>query len=401
MSFKLSVGSLVENKNWKSAIMGLKSYLDSINYAGIYKYIASVNYYSFTPSVFSCRTAEISSFFGSSAKAHGILLAKCLTTHSVCPVSELTKEETDLAYSLAEIGLLKMNSSNVIPYDFQLISVNNRYLLIDSAIHFTADRVHEIYIGPDSLLILYYLNTRRHGKYRALDMCSGSGILGLSMTDFADVTVTDISNAALNLQAVNAVLNNAEDRITILKEDISETLGKSETFDVITCNPPFVAFPEGMSGPLYADGVSSDGLKYLRLLLEKSPDKLNDGGEGLFVADLPGDVSKPHFFVELESYAYSKGLLIDAYIDGCIPASLQIPSIVSFLGYMYPEQPPEHLRVRVEYMVKEILKAQYYYMTTIRITKSSRTGLRVFNRYAAMRDNQAYGCDYFLRSVKK
>ena len=139
-------------------------------------------------------------------------------------------EERELSESLSDIGLLRRNLADrdmLLPGELQLLSVGNRYLLSDTALLFGVGRVHEIYLGPDTLLLLYYLGFLPGGRRgrKALDLCSGSGIVGLVLTDFADeVTVTDISPAALSLIAVNVALNHAERHIFVKEENVTDTL---------------------------------------------------------------------------------------------------------------------------------------------------------------------------------
>jgi hypothetical protein len=389
MTFALAMQHLTNHRTWKNSIRALGRYLDAIGYHGLYKYLVSVRNYHLQPYMFFEKNIEflasLESFPGGGLPHWN--LAKCLTARRACRVSGLTSEERELAGSLSDIGLLKRSpgdQNTLIPGELQLLSVGNRYLLVDGALFFEMGRIHEIYLGPDTLLLLYYLGFLPGGGRgrKALDLCSGSGIVGLSLTGFAgEVTVTDISPAALSLIAVNAALNNAEKEISVREENMTDTLDSAETFDWIVCNPPFVPFPEGFDGPIYAAGTGADGLDYLRLLIEKTPSKLNPDGEGLFISDLPGDDFEPYFFGELRGQARSRELQLDAYVDGRVPGDAQIPSLAAFLGQMYPAQPLEMIRGKVEALIKRNLRARYYYLTTLRLRKSGVPGLRVFNRY--------------------
>jgi hypothetical protein len=377
MSFESSIQKTFSHRNWKKAIQALKNYLDSIEYHYIYKYLAMILNYHANSSVFSTLNRKTFHLIDAAMEGCDWGLAKTLTTHCPCPFSDLSKTDMDAAYLLCEAGMLSEDSGNLTPGDFQLLSVGGKYLIIDAAIHFTKGRIHEIYIGKDTMMMLYYMGlTPRESK--ALDICSGTGILGLSMTDFADVTVTDISPAALSLISVNAVLNGAEDKISILDEDMRTTLDEEKTFDVITCNPPFVAFPPDLRGPLYAEGTGKDGLDYLRLLLGKTPGKLNEGGTGFFVADLPGDDFSPHFLSELEEYAGRAA--IDVYIDDSSPVSSHVGSLSPFIARMYPDRDKDSILGELSRFVRDVLNARRYYLTTIRMKKNGGTGIRIFNR---------------------
>jgi methylase of polypeptide subunit release factors len=386
MPFESFIQKLIEHRDGEKTVQSLKNYLDSIEYHYIYKYLSTIHNYYANVSVFSLLNSKTFHLIDAAMEGRRWSLAKALTTHCPCPLSDLTEAERELAYLLCEVGVLSEDSGKLIPGDLQLLSTGDKYLLIDAAIHFLKGRIHEIYIGNDTLMMLYYMGLQPGGyrtrRGRALDICSGTGILGLFMTNFADVTATDISPAALSLISVNAALNGVKDKISILAEDMRVTLDAEEAFDTVTCNPPFVAFPENLPGPLYAEGVGRDGLDYLRLLLEKTPRKLKDGGMGFFVADLPGDDFKPYFLRELERYAGD--VTIDAYVDGNSLVSHHVEMLSPFIARMHPDRTKDSIREEFSRFARDVLNAKRYHLTTIRITKNAKnggSGVRIFNRF--------------------
>jgi hypothetical protein len=396
MSFESFIQKLVQHPGWEKALRSLKNYLDSIGYHYIYKYLVTIHNYHANVSVFSMLNAKTFHLIDAAMEGCRWSFAKALTTRCPCPLSELSEAEREPARLLCEAGMVSEDSGKLVPGDLQLLSVGGKYLMIDAAIHFLKGRIHEIYIGNDTVTMLYYMGPRPMGlrpqRSKALDICSGTGILGLCMADFADVTVTDISPAALNLIAVNAALNGVKDKISILPEDMrvtldikktcnaKETCNEEEAFDIVTCNPPFVAFPGDLPGPLYAEGVGRDGLDYLRLLLEKTPRKLKDGGMGFFVADLPGDDVQPHFLNELEGYA--KGVTIDAYVDGSALVSDHVETLSPFVARMHPHRTKDSIREEFGRFAHDVLDARRYHLTTLRMTKNGSSGVRIFNRFA-------------------
>jgi len=317
----------------------------------------------------------------------GCAIGRCLTAHISIPEIELDEEERDLACTLAGIGMLTLGGDAISPRRLQLLSVGGRYLFVDSAIHFPEKEIHDIYIGPDSLLLMHCMGDIAAGnENRALDLCSGSGIIGLFMAKtHANVVSTDISPAALALIRVNAVLNGTEEKISIRKEALQETLAAAERFDLVACNPPFVAFPPGFDRPLYAAGPDSDGLGYMRILLEKVPNILNDGGEGYFVADMPGDGLGAYFFRELAAFSERGGCAVDAFVIDRVCAKLQAEAMEHFLRRMHPNSDAAETKEPATRFILEELRASHYYLTIIKIKKGGNTGTRVLNQFAARR----------------
>lgn len=79
---------------------------------------------------------------------------------------------------------------------------------------------------------------------RVLDLCTGSGVLGLSLAlafPGAEVVVTDLCADALALAAENVALHSLGDRVTCRQGDLWQAVEKDARFDLIVANPPYVA----------------------------------------------------------------------------------------------------------------------------------------------------------------
>ena len=77
---------------------------------------------------------------------------------------------------------------------------------------------------------------------RILDLCTGSGCLGiLAAIEFpdADVVISDIDNQALQVAANNIALHGLENRIHAVLSDVYQQL-PSKQYDIIIANPPYV-----------------------------------------------------------------------------------------------------------------------------------------------------------------
>lgn len=367
------------------AVRLLKRHLDEIGYHGIYKYLASANYYSSSPSIFNgARPRSLDAF---QRQIHDgpsdWTLAMCLSTGASFRPEDLTPPTRAVAEALADAGLFTQNGDTLDQGPYQLISVFDRYLFIDSRIHFGGDRLHEVYIGPDSLLLLYYMPVEEiRPDHRILDLCTGTGVIGLGLSRFSEhVVSTDIAPPALRLARINRALNGLEARITLLAENLRDTLDSPERFHLIACNPPYVAAPTELPTPLYAQGPDVDGLGYLRLLLDRVPAKLTPDGQAMFVVDLIGDTHRPYYFEELERIAKEQDLFVEAFIDNKLKADDQIPAYKFLYARLSHGLTPEEVERRVRSFVFDELKASYYYMTTLRVRRRKPSGLRVLDRY--------------------
>ena len=119
-----------------------------------------------------------------------------------------------------------------------------------------------------------------------LDICTGSGAIGLSVKKHfpkAQVTLSDISDGALQTAEANAELNGL--KVTILKSDMFKAL-EGRSFHMILCNPPYITDREIETlteevrehEPMIALSGGADGLDFYRILAEEAPKHLNRGG---------------------------------------------------------------------------------------------------------------------------
>ena len=123
---------------------------------------------------------------------------------------------------------------------------------------------------------------------KILDLCTGSGIIGIALKKMcfgAEVTMTDISEAALEIARENAAANKAD--VRIIRSDMFSGLDPKEKFTLIVSNPPYIAAdeieklePEVKDGdPGIALNGGTDGLDFYRIIAEEAPKHLVPGGQ--------------------------------------------------------------------------------------------------------------------------
>ena len=123
---------------------------------------------------------------------------------------------------------------------------------------------------------------------RALDLCTGSGCIGIAMAvhnpDW-QVDCVDISDDALALAAENVERFEVADRVRLRKSDLFDGLAPEVRYDVIVSNPPYVTNGEyaAMPGeyahePQLGLTAGDDGLDLALRILAEAADRLNPGG---------------------------------------------------------------------------------------------------------------------------
>lgn len=149
-----------------------------------------------------------------------------------------------------------------------------------------------------------------------LDMCTGSGCLGIvaALTfDEAEVDITDVSDAALDVALQNIAMHEVEDRVHAIHSDMFNALSGKQ-YDLIICNPPYVdandyntAPREFRNEPQLALTSGDDGLDFTRAFLAQAADYLHDNGIVVYevgnseVALQEAYPDTPFMWVELEN----------------------------------------------------------------------------------------------------
>ena len=122
-----------------------------------------------------------------------------------------------------------------------------------------------------------------------LDLCTGSGALGVTIAakvPGALVTMTDVSEPALQTAMSNAGLNGVNRRCVFLLGDMFDAIPEDKQFDVIVCNPPYIESDvidtldvevKDHEPRMALDG-GKDGLDYYRIIADRASMHLKTGG---------------------------------------------------------------------------------------------------------------------------
>ncbi len=126
-----------------------------------------------------------------------------------------------------------------------------------------------------------------------LDVCTGSGCIGISIAKNStvdEVTLSDISDGAIDVATKNININNISKKCTVLKSDLLETFIKNNVkFNMIVSNPPYIPTKdiakldkEVQKEPLIALDGGNDGMDIYRRILNDAWKVLNNDSYIIF-----------------------------------------------------------------------------------------------------------------------
>ncbi len=125
-------------------------------------------------------------------------------------------------------------------------------------------------------------------NHTVLDLCCGSGVLGLTIAleTGASVTLADISSTAIKLTKKNA--KNLGVKVNVVKSNLFNNI--NQKFDVIVSNPPYIESKviDGLDknvkkfDPRLALDGGADGLRFYRIIINECEKYLTDNGVIVF-----------------------------------------------------------------------------------------------------------------------
>ncbi|UWM49936.1 methyltransferase [Streptomyces carpaticus] len=139
-------------------------------------------------------------------------------------------------------------------------------------------RDRDVVLGVGGASMTLAQLTVREPVDRALDVGTGSGIQALHLAQHARrVVATDVNPRALRMAALTLGLSGAAEP-ELREGSLFEPVAREAGFDLIVANPPFVISPaQGADALTYRDG-GMGGDTLCRTLVERSADRLTDGG---------------------------------------------------------------------------------------------------------------------------
>ena len=135
--------------------------------------------------------------------------------------------------------------------------------------------------------VLEYIKKSKKDSFRILDLCTGSGIIAITLKKeivekYTEIVASDISEKALSIAIENANNNNAN--ITFIKSDLFDNI--SGKFDLIISNPPYISYKNKITikdnvlnyDPHLALFAEEDGIYFYRKIIENAVYYLSKDG---------------------------------------------------------------------------------------------------------------------------
>lgn len=148
------------------------------------------------------------------------------------------------------------------------------------------------YPREDSLLLAEVVEKQRLEGKKALDLCCGSGLIGIIMAKHgAAVTAADINEGAAEITRANAAKNGV--KLAAVKSDLfSSVAGR---FDFIACNPPYLPEQGYVKRVIEEKSLNqwyggSNGREVIEKIVPQATDRLNHNGKFiLLISSLTGE----------------------------------------------------------------------------------------------------------------
>ena len=139
--------------------------------------------------------------------------------------------------------------------------------------------------------VIEYVKASNKNKFKILDLCTGSGIIAITLkkelSQFSiDVVASDISEEAIEVAKENAQSHDAT--IKFIKSDIFNNIDNK--FDIIVSNPPYIDRKDEVTmqdnvlkyDPHLALFAEEEGMYFYRKIIEQANDYLNENGVMFF-----------------------------------------------------------------------------------------------------------------------
>ena len=135
--------------------------------------------------------------------------------------------------------------------------------------------------------VIEYIKKSKKDSFRILDLCTGSGIIAITLKKeivekYTEIVASDICEKALSIAIENANNNNAN--ITFIKSDLFDNI--SGKFDLIISNPPYISYKDKITikdsvlnyDPHLALFAEEDGIYFYRKIIENAVQYLSKDG---------------------------------------------------------------------------------------------------------------------------
>ena len=172
--------------------------------------------------------------------------------------------------------------------------------------------------GMDAVLLSSFAKAKEGDS--VLDLCTGTGIIPILMeakTKADKFVALEIQEDSADMARRSVLLNHLEEKIDIVTGDVKEadTLFKAASFDVITCNPPYMTGMHGLQNKDEAKTIARhEVLCTLEDVIRVSARLLKPGGN-FFMVHRPFRLSEIMVLLHKYKLEPKRMQLVYPYVD--------------------------------------------------------------------------------------
>lgn len=269
---------------------------------------------------------------------------------------------------LLESGYALQNDNDIEPDNYILLPIGNKLFVVNPPYMKIKEekKIPALYVGPDSLKLINYV--KKTHNLKVLDLCSGSGILGISLAEYCSkIDFVELKEDVANALRFNILINGIDlNKVNVIQSDLFANV--KGQYDYILNNPPYVPVPEDEFLPVCGAG-GEDGLLLVRRIFEDVNNFLRENGRLYMVLESIGNSERPFVVDEIERY-FDKGTFNVALLNRHVIEAQALVSAKSSSQMVHAGQREVELYKKWIDMFKK-LKASYVYPTMIEYIKTS------------------------------
>ena len=292
-----------------TAVQKISSYFDDVGY----RYINART----IPEAFP-KFEEIQEKLKAYQDMHRFLLTVFRQGHAAEPIYFHHSLPPDVFDAMVSTGLLvetsmgkwKTPGLTLLPIEGLLLAFS---LPLEYPIH--TDAARSVYLDEGSLWMTQVIPAHMANQ-SVLDVCSGSGILGLicAARGARHVLCLENSDKAISVARFNTALNGLADRVEVRQSDLFSDLRPEETFEYVMANPPYTPVVEDLEFATCIAG-GRDGTYVLRQFFAGIGHWLATSARADVYCPVLGESQHIGFNEDvLRPLAYKEDMLVRAYV---------------------------------------------------------------------------------------
>lgn len=172
--------------------------------------------------------------------------------------------------------------------------------------------------GIDAVLLSDYAKVKR--KSVGIDLCSGTGIIPILMEakyPLAHVDGLEYQEEYAEMAERSVCMNGQEEKVHIAQGDVREIkeIYKRETFDWVTCNPPYMTGNHGLTNPDFAKAIARHEITCsLEDVIQAAKWLLKSGGH-FYMVHRPFRLAEIIYTLKKHKLEPKRMRLVQPYID--------------------------------------------------------------------------------------